>query len=78
LCNIPDVTISAGQRVKHWRELRGVTQADLAAIAKIDNTRLCKIEKGKLTAKADEIERLAKALELTMPQFYGGVDEASS
>ena len=70
------MTLHAGQRVKHWRELRGVSQFDLANRAKMDNARLCRIENGKTKPKAEEIERLAKALELTMPEFYGATDEA--
>lgn len=48
-----------------------MTQADLAAKAKIDNARLCRIEKGNTAARAEEIERLAKAMNLSMPEFYG-------
>ena len=51
-------------------------QSDLASAAKMDNARLCRIENGKTKPKAEEIERLAKALDLTMPEFYGATDEA--
>lgn len=64
-----------GPRVRHWRELRDMTQSDLAKRAKIDNARLCRIENGKTQARADELERLAAALELSMPEFYGAVGE---
>jgi Predicted transcription factor, homolog of eukaryotic MBF1 len=72
------VTLQAGQRVKHWRELRGISQLDLAHRAKMDPARLCRIENGKTKAKADEIERLAKGLDLSMPEFYGATDEAKA
>jgi transcriptional regulator with XRE-family HTH domain len=65
------VTLYAGLRVRHWRELKGVSQLDLAERAKMDPARLCRIENGKTRARADEIERLAAELDLTMPQFYG-------
>lgn len=68
----------SGQRVRHWREIRNLTQAELAARAKMDNARLCRIEHGKTKAKAEEIERLANALDLTMPEFYGAIDEAKA
>ncbi len=55
-----------------------MTQLDLATRAKIDNSRLCRIEKGKTPARADEIERLAEALELTMAEFYGAFEEKAS
>lgn len=78
LCNLLGVSLPAGKRVRYWREIRGVSQQDLAKRAHIEQTRLCRIELGKLDAKADEIERLAAELDLTMPEFYGALDEAAS
>lgn len=67
-----DVSLHPGQRVRHWRELRGLKQDELADLAKMDNSRLCRIELGKTKARAEEVERIAEALGLTMPEFYGG------
>lgn len=53
-------------------------QADLATAAKMDSARLCRIENGKAPARAEEIERLAAAMDLTMPEFYGAVEERTS
>lgn len=64
--------------MKHWRELRGVTQADLADRAKMDNSKLSRIESGDIKARAEDIERLARALDLTMPEFYGALEERAS
>lgn len=72
------MTLHAGQRVRHWRELRGIHQADLASAAKMDSARLCRIENGKTKPRAEEVERLAAALDLTMPEFYGAPDDARS
>lgn len=72
------MAIHAGQRVRHWRELRGVSQQDLARDADIEPARLCRIELGKTQARVEEIERLARALTLTMPEFYGALDEAKA
>lgn len=56
-----------------------MSQQQLALDADVEVTRLCRIEKDKLPAKADEIERLAAALGLSMPEFYGGAaDEAKA
>lgn len=57
--------------MRHWRDLRGVRQQDLASDANIEPARLCRIELGKAKARAEEIERIAKALKLTMAEFYG-------
>jgi transcriptional regulator with XRE-family HTH domain len=64
--------------VRHWRELRGVRQQDLAEQAGIEVTRLCRIELGHLDPRAEEIEDIAKALGMTMPEFYGATDEAKA
>lgn len=69
------MALDPGQRVRHWRELKNLSQLELAGLAKMDNTRLCRIENGKTEAKAEEIERLAKAMDLSMPEFYGAIDE---
>lgn len=68
-------TLHPGQRVRHWRELRGLKQEQLADLAKMDNARLCRIELGKTKVKAVELETLAAALGLSMPEFYGANDE---
>lgn len=72
------VSLLPGQRVRHWRELKNVEQQDLADTAGLDRARLCRIELGKTKPKAEEIEKLAKALGLSMPEFYGAPDEAKA
>ena len=72
------VSLTPGKRVRHWRELRGVRQQDLAELAEIEVTRLCKIELGHLDPRAEEIERVAAALDMTMPEFYGATDKAKA
>ena len=72
------MALHAGQRVRHWRELKGVSQLDLATRAKMDNSKLCRIENGEINARAADIEQLARALDLTMPEFYGALEERAS
>lgn len=69
------VNLHPGQRVRHWREIRGLKQDELAERVKMDNARLCRIELGKAKARAEEIEDLAAALDLTMAEFYGASDD---
>jgi Predicted transcription factor, homolog of eukaryotic MBF1 len=66
------MAMHAGVRVRHWREIYGLTQLELARAARMDNTKLCRIESGEQEARASEVEALAKALGLTMVEFYGG------
>jgi transcriptional regulator with XRE-family HTH domain len=72
-----DVSLLPGQRVKHWREIRGLTQVELADRAEMDNSKLCRIERGETEARAKDIEQLAAALDLSMPEFYGAEEKAS-
>lgn len=69
------MTLDPGKRVRYWRELKGVSQSDLAARAKMDKTKLSRIESGEQKVRAIELERLARELDLTMPEFYGAIDE---
>ena len=69
--------LDPGQRVRYWRELKGIAQQDLAARAKMVASKLCRIESGDTKARAADIERIAKALGLTMPEFYGDEARAS-
>lgn len=69
--------IKPGERVRRWRQLRGITQSDLADRARMDNSKLSRIESCESKARAEDIERLARALSLTMPEFYGDISEAS-
>lgn len=63
--------LTHGQRAKHWREIRGLTQVELATRLKWDKSKLCRIESGEQEPRASEIEAIAEELELTMPEFYG-------
>jgi len=62
----------AGVRVRHWREIYGLTQLELARAARMDNTKLSRIETGEQEARESEVQTIAKALGLTMVEFYGG------
>lgn len=63
--------MSPGERAAQWRRLLGHLQKDVAKRAHMDISTLCRIEKGNQGVSADQIEAIAGALGLTMPQFYG-------
>lgn len=65
------VALAPGERLRYWRELLGLTQAQLAARAEVDETKVSKIENGKQQLRAAEAEVFAAALGLTMGEFYG-------
>lgn len=61
-----------GERVRALREAAGVTQVDLAARVGLAPWSLCNMEKGRRRALADEIERIATALGVSIADFYAG------
>lgn len=59
--------MSLGARVRYYRELRGLTQAELAAKLNTGQTYIADIEKGRrANPKRDTLERIARALEVSM------------
>lgn len=40
-------------------------------------SKISRIEAGETTLTAEDLEEIAKALGLTVPEFYGALDEAS-
>lgn len=70
--------IPGGQRVAVWRRHFGLTVRGLAVDAGLYYSALSRIEHGKQQATADELERLAAAMGLSMPQFYGELPGAAA
>jgi transcriptional regulator with XRE-family HTH domain len=69
--------MTPGQRVASWRRLRGWTLRQLATASGMSAAALCRVESGKQRPKADEVERIAAALGITTPQFYGEMGHES-
>jgi transcriptional regulator with XRE-family HTH domain len=60
-----------GERVAHWRRIRGLSQGALADRIGMTRSSLCRKEKGKQGLAAEEIEQIVQALEISMGEFYG-------
>lgn len=57
-------------RLKHWREKRGLTQAELATLARVRQPTVSDLETGKSKAiRLDVLDRLAAALDVTPGQL---------
>lgn len=65
------MALRPGERIRHWRELLGITQADLAERIKFDESKLSRIETGAQEIRAFELEIVVEKLGLTMAEFYG-------
>ena len=53
-----------GQRVRAWREKRGLSQSALARTAKVGRVTLWRLEEGEQAPTVDTLRRLAKALKI--------------
>jgi transcriptional regulator with XRE-family HTH domain len=61
--------------VKEYRQAHGLTQADLAKIAELSNSFICRIERGDYKSLSfNSITKLARATKLSMPALQKLID----
>src|SRR5438445_7340246 len=61
-----------GERIRHLREARQLTQEALAAMARSDAATLSRIETGKQNLTAETLGLYLVALNVTPKEFFGG------
>lgn len=67
------MVLPPNERIRLWREFRGLSQTELADRAGMDKTKVCRLESGELIVRAIDLETIAGALGVTMPKFYGRI-----
>jgi len=67
--------IDFGKLLKENRVKVGITQADLAERAKIEQTYMSRLESGKTNPSLSTIEKLCAGLGMTINEFFGGHSE---
>ena len=65
-----DIKISVGKRVKELRNKLGISQEELADLAGLDRTYITSVECGKRNISIVNIEKLAKALKISLKDFF--------
>lgn len=65
-----DIRILVGKRVKELRNKLGISQEELADIAELDRTYITSVECGKRNISIVNIEKLAKALKVSLSDFF--------
>lgn len=63
-----------GQRIKSIREEKGMSQKDLAYAADIDRSYIASVESGARNISIVNIEKIVKALHVSIPYFFNSVD----
>ena len=65
-----DIRSLVGKRVKELRNEIGISQEELADIAELDRTYITSVECGRRNISIVNIEKLAKALKVTLSEFF--------
>ena len=67
---MPDIKITFGKSVRRLREDRGISQEALANDAGLDRTYVSSVERGRRNISLENIERLAKALQVEVKTLF--------
>lgn len=59
-----------GARIKELREARGLSQKDVAYAADLDRSYIASIENGARNVSSVNIEKIAKALQVSVRTFF--------
>ena len=65
-----DIKLSVGKRVKELRNKLGISQEEFADLAGLDRTYITSVECGKRNISIVNIEKLAKALKVSLAEFF--------
>lgn len=65
-----DIKLLVGKRVKELRNRLGINQEELADLAGLDRTYITSVECGKRNISIVNIEKLAKALKVSLAEFF--------
>jgi len=68
-----DVRIRFGKEVRRRRHKLGVSQEEFAHMCGLDRTYVGGIERGERNVALVNIERIAKALKLTLRELFGDI-----
>lgn len=65
-----DIKATLGQRIRTIRELKNISQKDLAYGADLDRTYIASVECGKRNISIVNIEKIANALGVSLKEFF--------
>jgi len=65
-----DIKEKIGQRIKDIRSAKAISQKELAYISDIDRSYIASVESGKRNISIVNIEKICKALEITVKEFF--------
>ncbi|MBC8487526.1 MAG: helix-turn-helix transcriptional regulator [Bacteroidetes bacterium] len=65
-----NIRFQIGQRIKELREKADMSQKDLAYSADLDRSYIASVESGQRNVSIVNIEKIAKALNVTVKEFF--------
>jgi transcriptional regulator with XRE-family HTH domain len=68
-----DIRLRFGRAIRKKRHKLGVSQEEFADICGLDRTYIGGIERGERNVALVNIERIAKALKISLPELFRGV-----
>ena len=68
-----DIRLRFGKAVRKKRHKLGVSQEEFADICELDRTYIGGIERGERNVALVNIEKIAKALKISLPELFRGV-----
>ncbi|MDQ1257567.1 MAG: hypothetical protein QG656_2173 [Candidatus Hydrogenedentes bacterium] len=69
-----DIQLRFGQRVRHLRQDKGLSQEAFASECNLDRTYISGIERGKRNVSLQNIQVLARALNVTLSTLMNGLE----
>ena len=65
--------MGVGERIRRWRLIAGITQADLAARLGVSRPAVCQWESGETEPRQTNLEKVAEACGVSMQTFWGDI-----
>ena len=59
-----------GKQIQKLRELKGLSQQDLAAKCNFEKSNLSRLEAGRVNPTLSTLEKVAKALDITLSELF--------
>ena len=62
--------ITVGKQIQKLRELKGISQQDLAAKCNFEKSNMSRLEAGRVNPTLSTLEKVAKALDITLAELF--------
>jgi transcriptional regulator with XRE-family HTH domain len=64
------IQVKVGKQIQKLRELKGLSQQDLAAKCNFEKSNMSRLEAGRVNPTLSTLEKVANALEITLAELF--------